>query len=541
MTSSTPSLLAPCTIYVTHTAVFWRIIKRTDRDCCADAAPVVSKLTLVRSKTDNVLVIKNKQPAEQQQQQARKSRAGRALKPKRPKLDADSTSRDESDRPSTGEQVPDDEDVQCKIVRVILENCKTSTTSSTTTTPENAAETALASSPSPDAAEVATTTVPSVAETPSIVTPRLVASSEPPRSLPELPTVASASTCGVAAVSTWLEKTQQSMTSAMPDVSANVLASATSLRPSTPLNGVVSQLPLALGQPVHAVQFLGHPAVRSLPPAGQRWSVPLVNGAGAWLTLQPVASTPSASIVAPSPASFGLIPAPTAARAAPPRPSLPVVVDQPPRQSRPHVPVAHSSSVINSPIKQFLDHTRSVPLPPATDDVPTDLSMKTLRRLEENAVPATTTVAQPTVQYDDVPLDLCTKRATSNVDYNPVRRSADIAATKTPPVMPILTVPLCFSAGPVERPAVAVAGQVVPATTTPSTPAITLLRPPTPLVKIDPATAARAPTAAAAGGTTFPVSPITILHPAFRQLSPLLCSPLLMTPFAAVPSSSSSS
>ena len=29
----------------------------------ADAAPVVSKLTLVRSKTDNVLVIKNKQPA----------------------------------------------------------------------------------------------------------------------------------------------------------------------------------------------------------------------------------------------------------------------------------------------------------------------------------------------------------------------------------------------------------------------------------------------------------------------------------------------
>jgi len=119
------------------------------------------------------------------------------------------------------------------------------------------------------------------------------------------------------------------------------------------------------------------------------------------------------------------------------------------------------------------------------------------------------------------------------------------------PPTPILTVPLCF---PPERPpapgvAVTAAGQLLPraATTTTATavaasgPPIALLRPP--LVKIDPAAAAAvagprgAPTVAG-GAAAFPA--VTILHPAFRQLSPLLCSPLLMAaPFAAVPSTTS--
>lgn len=529
-------------------------------------APVVSKLTLVRSKTDNVLVIKNKQPAEQQQQQrASKRRTGRALKRKKLKLDVESVG--DSDRQSKDQQP--DQDLQCKIVKVILENCRTSTSTpvpTQTTLPSDVATTvdSSPSSASRDAVEAAATTTSSTGEVNTqplfTTTSGSCALSEASRNVSEVSAISvaasavlvdSRSTGGVVAPSTWFQKTepsQSSTVSTVADVSATVLASTTSLLNKTPLNGVVSQLPLALGQQVHRLQLVGHPhpAARSLPPGAQRWSVPLVNSAGTWLTLQPVASTSSASIIAPSPASFGLIPAPTAVQTAPPRPAVPVVIDQP-RHNRPHVPVAHSSSVINSPIKQFLDHTRSVPpLPPAVDDIPTDLSMKTLRRLEENSRVASTApcvVPPQTVQTDDAPLDLCTKR----LNPNPFKLSPDvqnIATTKTQPIVPILTVPLCFPTGPVERPTVAVAGHVVPAATQSTSvvsPAIKLLQPPMPLVKIDPAaTAVRPPTVAAAGGT-FPVSPITILHPAFRQLSSFLCPPLLMTPFAAVPTSSSSS
>jgi len=517
---------------------------------CSDAAPVVSKLTLVRSKTDNMLIIKKKEPSGQvRQRRPARSRAGRALKAKRRKLDADSSVREDEEG---GRQSPDerpDQDAQCKIVKVILENCKTSTTSS----------------PSRDGVEAGAVAAPSTDEvscqTPSTTTePGPSTSSEAPSNDRQVAAASSAAastavmvttasvpvgTGAVVTASTWLQTTQtqlsqlpgvSSTSSTTTDVTTSVLASPTPLRLTTPLNGVVNQLPLALGHHVQRLQLLRHPAAGNLPPVAgaQRWSVPLVNSAGAWLTFQPVASTSPASIAA-SPASFGLIPATTVAQGAPPRPE--VVVDQP-RQTRPYVPVAHSS-VINSPIKQFLEHTRSVPLPAnATDDVPTDLSMKTLRRLGEKSrdVPSAS-LAQappPPVHDDDAPLDLCTKRPSPAADNNGPRLVdvENVPSSKTPPVLPILTVPLCFPTGTGERPRVTVARQVVPATTAPSTggsAAIKLVQPPTPLLKID-AAAVRAPTVAAAGA--FPVSPITILHPAFRQLSPFLCSPLLMTPFA---------
>jgi len=519
----------------------------------------VSKLTLVRSKTDNLLVIKNKESAGQQQQQPGKSRAGRSLKPKRPKLGVDYAvdQGDDGGGPSADQQP--DQDMQCKIVKVILENCKTSTTSPTK--PSDVGKTVNGSLQSREAVEAASLTVQPTGEvsspTPTTTEPSPSTmfspstSSEASVNVVDVASVSSAASDtavnrapsgGIVAASTWLDKTHLSQlpciistTSITTDVCTSVIASPASLRLTTPLNGVVNQLPLAFGQHVQRLQLLGHPAARNLPPvaAAQRWSVPLVNGAGTWLTLQPVASTSSASIMAPSPASFGLISAPMTAQVPPPRPPA-VVVDQP-SQNLPYVPVAHSS-VINSPIKQFLDHTRCVPPPPpATDDAPTDLTMKTLRRLEENTrdVPSAT-VAPPTpVPVDDAPLDLCTKRPTPTADFNSVKRSTDVPTTKAPPVLPILTVPLCFPTGTGERPRVTVAGQVVPITSTSSmdsSPAIKLVQPPTPLLKID-AAAVRTPTVAAAGA--FPMSPITILHPAFRQLSPFLCSPLLMTPFAA--------
>jgi len=521
----------------------------------------VSKLTLVRSKTDNVLVIKNKQPAshvhhhhhrhrQQQQQQPGKSRAGRSLKPKRPKFDVDSSVDRDEDRSRSAEERQPDQDTQCKIVKVILENCKSSTASTTNSTDVDKTVNVNSSLPCRDGVDVPTLASPPTGEvgrqTPCITSqPGPSTSSEASSNVGGMPTVCSAASIvvlpsdGVVTSSTWLpptQITQLSSISSMSSTMTDVLSSAASLRLGAPLNGIVSALPpLALGQHVHPLQLLGHPAARNLAPVAQRWSVPLMNGAGAWLTLQPVTSTSSASIVHAPTQSFGLASqgAPPVAPGAPPlRPA--VVVDQARTDPRPYVAVSHCS-VINSPIKQFLDNTRSVPMPPASDDSPTDLSMKTLRRLEEDARDVVASLPRPVTQDDDVPLDLCIKRPTPTSHSNPVKRSLDVdsvTTTKTPAaVLPILTVPLCF---PTDRPRLTVAGQVVPPTITPSTgscsPAIKLVQPPTPLLKIDAATV-RAPTGA------FPVSPI-IVHPAFRQLTPpFLCSPLLMAPFAATSAS----
>ena len=489
----------------------------------------MSKLTLVRSKTDNVLVIKNKQPAshvhhhhrhrhrqqQQQQLQPGRSRAGRSLKPKRPKFDVDSSVDRDEDRGRSAEEMQPDQDTQCKIVKVILENCKSSTTSATNSTDVDKTVNGSSSSACRDGVEVASPLTPSITSQPGPST-----SSEASSNVGVMSTVCSAASCtvlpsdGVTTSSTWLQPTQITQLSSTTSTMTDVFSSAASLRLAAPLNGIVSALPPY----VHPLQLLGHPAARNLAPVTQRWSVPLMNGAGTWLTLQPVTSTSPAPIVVPT-QSFGLA-APAAAQGAPPRPT--VVVEQG-RADRPYVAVSHCS-VINSPIKQFLDNTRSVPI---NDDAPTDLSMKTLRRLEEDA----RDLPRPVTQDDDVPLDLCIKRPTPTSHSNPVKRSVDVDSvptTKTPAaVLPILTVPLCFTT---DRPRLTVAGQVVPPTITPSTasclPAIKLVQPPTPLLKIDAATV-RAPTAA------FPVSPV-IVHPAFRQLTPpFLCSPLLMAPFAA--------
>ena len=526
-----------------------KLVDKTEINTCnADLTPVVSKLTLVRSKTDNVLVIKNKQPAAgqrhrhrrhhhhhqrpEQQPQAVKSRAGRALKPKRPRL-ASESGVDQQDKDQ-------DQDTQCKIVRVILENCsRTSTTTTTTSTTKTGGE---GSSASPDTAVEGAdgdqTNYPP--QTPTSTGP-----AQPPSTLLE------ASSSVSAAVSTAAVPVDLGGLTVMPKTSSQLACSASSgvevsvasvlpapaaaaaaaLRLAAPINGVVSQLPLALGQ---RLQLLGspHPAARALAPA--RWSVPLVNGTpsapGTWFTLQPVVTSTSP----------GLLPVQgPPAVVAPARPP-------PPRQGRAH---SYNSSVINSPIKQFLDHTRSVPPPPQTppqtpvvltdnNDVPTDLSMKTLRRLEEDwrsAVPPSTPVVSGLpAQDEDAPLDLCTKRPSptdgavkpQSVD-TPAMSVSTTPTTKPSPVLPILTVPLCFPPGPTDnRPRLAVAGQAGG----PSTVGVNLVQPPPaavqPLVKLD-----TAPGPAAA--TAFPVSPITILHPAFRQLSPFLCSSLLMTtPFA---------
>jgi len=554
----------------------------------------VSKLTLVRSKTDNVLVIKNKQSAARHQHHHRRrqrqslasgsSRAGRALKRRRPKPDVDSGREEVQER---GHQSPD-EDMQCKIVKVILENCRTAptTTTTTTTTVCDVVRDADSSSSQGDTAESAALNVSlpptelSSHETPSATdTATSTSSQSSPENgrevLQSVPSAVSSTSAGteLTVVSTCCQKTQPAQlapcfetttsttwssagvsSSPLPLLSPrSVIASAGPLRLTTALNGVVQQLPLALGQPVHTLQLLSHPVAGHglTPVASPRWSVPLVNGAGTWLAVQPVAASTSAgSIVVPSPASFGLIP-PAAQAAPPPRP---VMLDHQPRVETRPVPVqAAHTSVINSPIKQFLDHTRSVPRPAAvSDDLPTDLSMKTLRRVEQDGNSRAARTSVPVLaapEQDDVPLDLCIKRPSPAADLARVKQSSENASTTktTPsPVVPILTVPLCFPAVPGERRTVAVAGQMTPATmTTSSCPAVTaavklMHQPaPTPLVKIEPAPpppGAAVPVGgapSAPGGGTFPVSPITILHPAFRQLSPFLCSPLLMTPLAA--------
>ena len=466
---------------------------------------MVSKLTLVRSKTDNVLIIKNKQAA---RQQPAKRRAGRALKPKRPRLDAD----EDQDKARRSSDKQPDHDTQSKIVKVILENCKSSTTDRL-----DVSETVGGSSPPRDAVDVPATS--------EVLSTTISSSCEASTSVHDELTVCSAAVDRVVlpvTSSTCVHKTEltcASSSTSMMTTTPVLAPSAASLRLNTPLNGVISQLPLAVG---HRLQLIGHPTARNLQPvaAAQRWSVPLVNGSATWLTLQPVASTSSASIMAPSAGSLGLIAAPGAAQTAAPR--RPVVFEQP-RQVRPYLPLAHSS-VINSPIKQFLDHTRCVPLPHATDDAPTDLSMKTLRRLEQNSAPVD---AVPT-QDDDLPLDLCTKRPSPAADCNSAQRCQEM--DKTPPVLPILTVPLCFPTSTDDRPRLSVAGQLS-TSCTPGCAAIKLVQPATPLLQLDSATVRSASVAAGAG--SIPLSPITILHPAFRQLSPFLCSPLLMTPFTA--------
>jgi len=365
----------------------------------------VSKLTLVRSKTDNVLVIKHKQPAaaagaaagSSPQHRGRaggpspqgrcRSRAGRALKPKRPRLDAAerAATKDEQVRVRGGDDDDDDDekDVQCKIVKVILENCKTPTTGTTTAAAAPQETVVSSSSASPSATPAVHGSTSAAGEV--TVAPRAAsgarpvppAASEPPRSI--------APSTGLVVPVAPIQKTP--IDAVATAAGGGVLA--TSLRASTPLNGVVGALPLAaaLAHPVHALQLLGAP-VRHLPPppppGAARWSVPLVNGAGAWLALQPVATAS-----APPPAT-GFLPG----GPAPPRPDPAAAVVVGPARA----PVAHSSSssssssVISSPIKQFLEHaSRSVP-PLAQhaggdshDDRPTDLSMKTLRRLEVRA------------------------------------------------------------------------------------------------------------------------------------------------------------
>jgi len=360
----------------------------------------VSKLTLVRSKTDNVLVIKHKQPAagaaagSSPQHRGRaggpspqgrcRSRAGRALKPKRPRLDAAerAATKDEQVRVRGGDDDDDEEeeDVQCKIVKVILENCKTPTTGTTTTAAAAPQETVVSSSSeSPDATPAVHSSTSAAGEV--TVAPRAASGARP------VPPAASESPRSIAP-STGLvvpAPIQKTPIDAVATASGGGGLLATSLRASTPLNGVVSSLPLAaaLAHPVHALQLLGAP-VRHLPPpppGAARWSVPLMNGAGAWLALQPVAT-------ASAPPGTGFLPG----CPAPPRPEPAAAVVVGPARA----PVAHSSSssssVISSPIKQFLEHaSRSVP-PLAQhaggdshDDRPTDLSMKTLRRLEVRA------------------------------------------------------------------------------------------------------------------------------------------------------------
>lgn len=498
----------------------------------------MSKLTLVRNKTDNVLVIKNSQTAEQQgrHQRVRKSRVGRELKPKRPRMES------VKERQDGGSDAAADQDMQCKIVKVILENCKSSTPTTTTTESDIIKTGDDAVAPSSDkvdiAAGVSQQPVSSVAGGPSASPPKPVTTSEGLGNISADSSVIRSTSAVDPELSTsslLLQKIQpnQRMSAVSTDAPATVLTSPAAVRLAPPLNGVVSQLPLALGHHVQRFQLVGQPTPRNLPPiaAAQRWSVPLVNGAAAtWLTLQPVASTSTPSVVAPTPTSFGLMAAAAAAAAAgvppaaqgaplaaaaPPRSTLPPAVgDQPAAKHRAPTAapaVAHSASLINSPIKQFLEHTRCMP-PATVDDVPTDLSMKTLRRRAgDELLPHATTMAQ---QDPDAPLDLCIKR--------PPGASRDLVTTApATPQTTILTVPLCFPTGSADRAIVSVAGQS-PTVATTIPPSIKLVQPSTTaLVKVDPAVRA-----------TFPVSPITIVHPAFRHLPPLICSPLLMAPFA---------
>jgi len=321
-----------------------------------------------------------------------------------------------------------DEDAQCKIVKVILANCKSSTT-------QRSSSDSSCRLPSGDGGGAAVPATGQVAT--STVESGISTSAEAATNVREVPPPASGvmvdhtSSGGTVAAPSSLGQTSCSSAVSVTPV---LTLSSLRLNAPPPLNGVASQLPLALGQ---RLQLLGQPSLHSLPSvsaaAGQRWPVPLVNNpaaaGGAWLTLQPMTS------VAPS---FGLIP-PAQGASTPTVPRAPLPVDQPgPSGPETHPSIPAHAALINSPIKQFLDHTRSVPalLPSATGDVPTDLSMKTLRRLEENATSGLPLVAAPApTEDDDAPLDLCTKRPTLGASHKrPPDVVENVPTTKTPQV-----------------------------------------------------------------------------------------------------------
>jgi hypothetical protein len=313
--------------------------------------------------------------------------------------------------------------------------------------------------------------------------------------------------------------------------------------------------------------------VESLTAASPRWSYPL-NG-GTWVALP--ASYPS--VITPS-VSTGML---SPCHAFPLVATTPFVSQTPPtiRPDAPRQTVLCSSpnliesirpgSVdvgINSPIKQFLDRTRvhtSTIQQPLTfaEDGPTDLSMKTLRRMEHESNTNTVAMRQSTMLDSDGPLDLCMKSTTTPKTADghfPPRTPTSLSLARAQhSTTPILTVPLCFPSGHGDL--ASLNGSTTPQLVIP-TPQLfdpnspKLLLPP--LAKSDiPRTAFTMPNVPLSMQMSYPPSSFAIVHPAFQMsaassssatasslpvspsppvvatLSPFLCSSFLMTRFAA--------